>query len=314
MYAMRQMRFFLPVVTICAGCGADNSASAGSARAQATNSALSLPVPRFADTQQVTVAGYAGDVMEPFISRDGTTLFFNNSNAEAAATDLFYAVRVGPTQFTFKGRVGGTNWAGALDAVASLDRENNFYFISTRSYRTDLNTVFAGRYRSGAVTSVKPVVGISRRHIGYLDSDAEINAAGDRLYYTESLFTGDAVPQSSVLKVAARSGNDLTPLANSDRLLANVNTATLVYAPSTSSDGLELYFTRLDRARQGPEPHIYVAVRSKTSDPFGPPVRITAAAGFVEAPSLSGDGKYLYYHVKTGARHVLAVLTRQRPR
>jgi hypothetical protein len=38
---------------------------------------------------------------------------------------------------------------------------------------------------------------------------------------------------------------------------------------------------------------------------FGAPQRVVAAAGFVEAPTLSADGRSLYVHSKDGNRFVI---------
>ncbi len=83
----------------------------------------------FSGETPVAIAGYGQDAMEPFISRDGQTLFFNNSNADPAQTDLFFAARQSDTAFALQGPLGGAN-APSLDAVASMDDAGRFYFIS----------------------------------------------------------------------------------------------------------------------------------------------------------------------------------------
>src|ERR1700730_10102518 len=61
--------------------------------------------PDFANPQRVTIAGYSGDAMEPFVTRDGRLLFFNNSN-QSADTNLFWAVRIDDLAFQFRGEIG----------------------------------------------------------------------------------------------------------------------------------------------------------------------------------------------------------------
>src|SRR5580704_4675534 len=56
----------------------------------------------FSDPQPVTITGYSGDAMEPFISSDGQYLFFNTLN-DAPATSLEYATRVNSQEFTYVG-------------------------------------------------------------------------------------------------------------------------------------------------------------------------------------------------------------------
>lgn len=79
------------------------------------------------------------------------------------------------------------------------------------------------------------------------------------------------------------------------------------YAPSTSSDGLELFFTRSDQSLD--TIGIYIATRATTADPFGTPQLVTAAAGYVEAPSISYDGTLLYYckHQSDGSEAIYVV-------
>ncbi len=45
----------------------------------------------FANPQRVTIQDYSDHAMEPFISRDGKYLFFNNSSDEAVDTNLHWA-------------------------------------------------------------------------------------------------------------------------------------------------------------------------------------------------------------------------------
>jgi hypothetical protein len=50
------------------------------------------------------------------------------------------------------------------------------------------------------------------------------------------------------------------------------------------------------------------AARKSIDEAFGPSRTIGAIAGFVEAPSIAGDGKALYYHSKVdGIFHIYRV-------
>ena len=51
---------------------------------------------------EITINGYIDHAMEPFISPDGNTLFFNSLN-NAIDTKLYYATKVNATTFTFIG-------------------------------------------------------------------------------------------------------------------------------------------------------------------------------------------------------------------
>ena len=52
------------------------------------------------------------------------------------------------------------------------------------------------------------------------------------------------------------------------------------------------------------------STRSDRSQAFGPPERLAAVTGFVEAPSLSCDGTSLYYHRRDGADYSIYRVTR----
>ena len=247
----------------------------------------------FSNPQSVTINGYNQDAMEPFISRDGNFLFFNNSNAPTVDTNLFWATRVDDLTFQFQGEIGGVN-SSALDAVASMDLRNNFYFVSTRSYATSLSTIYSGPYSGGSVSSIAIVPGVSAMHAGLVDFDAEISADGNTLYFTEGLFTGGSIPQSSEVMLARRNGNGFERDPASKKIFRTINDGgKLNYAADTSADELEIFFTRLTPRL---EASIFMATRKSTAKPFGAVKKIKAITGFVEAPTISPDGKSLYYH------------------
>src|SRR5262245_43242683 len=85
----------------------------------------------FADPQPVAISGYQGHAMEPFISRDGRYLLFNNLNDPSENTDLHWAERVTPLSFRYRGKIEGAN-TDALEGVPTLDRNGTLYFVSPR--------------------------------------------------------------------------------------------------------------------------------------------------------------------------------------
>ena len=277
--------------------------------AGATNGVPPAPYTAFANPVPVTIAGYSGDAMEPFISKDGQILFFNNSNDPSVDTNLYYASRVDDQTFSFRGAVVGANGA-ALDAVASLDQLGNFYFVSTRSYASTLSTIYRGGWSAGGVGSVALVPGVSLQQGGSVNFDAEISADGQTLWFDDGRYSPTGVLQSASIAVAVRQGASFVRLGNSAALLATVNGSGLDYAPSISVDGLELFFTRLDSASSGASPAIYRAVRADTSSAFGPAALVAAAGGFVEAPSLSRDGHLLYFHKLVNGSFVIQMMQR----
>ena len=230
--------------------------------------------PQFANPRPVTVSGYTGDAMEPFISRDGKFLFFNDRNT-APTTRLYYATPIDPLHFQFQGEVGGVNSAH-LDAVPSLDSLGNFYFISNRSYSQDFSTVYVGAFRAGNVASVAPVCGIVAPSPGVVDFDAEISSDGNTLYFSEGPLESTGQPQSSQILIATRGTGGFMRLANDASTLQQINTGTLNYAADVSSTELEIFFTRLDASG----PVIYEAMRPDKASAFGNPMKISAIASF----------------------------------
>ncbi len=263
----------------------------------------------FANPVPVTITGYSGDAMEPFISKDGQLLFFNNRNDPSVDTNLYYAARVDDQTFSFRGALAGANGA-ALDAVASLDQLGNFYFVSTRSYTSTLSTIYRGSWSAGGVGNVALVPGVSLQQAGSVNFDAEISADGQTLWFDDGQYSPTGALQSASIAVASRQGASFARLANRATLLAAVNSSGLNYAPSISVDGLELFFTRIDSMGSGANPALYRAVRADTSSPFGPAALVVAASGFVEAPSLSADGHLLYFHKLLNGAFVIQLMRR----
>jgi len=263
----------------------------------------------FGNPKPVTILGYSGDAMEPDISRDGMYLFFNNLNAPSVNTNIYYAKRIDNNTFKFAGEVGGVN-TPELEGTPSIDNAQNFYFVSPRSYRTTLSTVYSGKFSNGSVSGVAIVRGISRHVPGIVDMDAAISADGRTLYLSEAQFENQALKASKIV-IATRSSTGFHIDPKSDKTLARVNTARLDYAADISADGLTLLFTR---ALSWPQlqPAICVAKRNTISEPFGEPARLGALTGFVEAPSVTSDGRLLYYHKKVDGHFVVFCADRNR--
>jgi hypothetical protein len=289
------MLFCAPLV----GCG--GSTGTGAMAPAPIYTAFSNPLP-------VTISGYTGDAMEPFITKDGQYLFFNNRNDPSVNTDLFFAARVDDQTFAFVGPVPDVN-SPQLDAVASLDTLGNFYFVSTRSYSTTLATIYSGQFSVASVGNIALVPGISLQQAGEVNFDAEISADGQTLWFDDGQYSSGGMLQAASIAIADRNGTAFARNANSAALLASVNTSGLNYAPSISVDGLELFFTRLSTA-PGALPAIYRAMRTDTNAAFGVPELVAAATGFVEAPSLSADGHLLYFHKMVNGVFVIYTVKR----
>jgi hypothetical protein len=268
----------------------------------------------FTTPTPITINGYTGSAMEPFISRDGQFLFFNDS---ANNKQIYYATRVDDVTFNFVGLVGGNvNIGGSTtQQTPSMDSSNNFYFTSNRSYNPfagNFETVFGGTFNAatGAVSGVSTMTGISRRTIFWIDMDVGISPDGQNLYYAEAYIPpGSPIPTQTSMAVAAKtSSTTFSKLANSNTIMAKINNSDLNYAPDISPDGLELFFTRFSAGSAA----MYRATRTSTTAAFSTLQLITAADGYVEGPSLTSDTKRLYYHKQT-ATNTFAIYTVTRP-
>jgi len=251
---------------------------------------------QFYTPQKVTITGYTGDIMEPFISRDGHYLFFNNLNEPSVNTNIFYAERINDTVFLFKGEVQGVN-STALDGVASMDNNGHFYFVSTRSYAQDLSTIYHGLFDNGNVNPAGIVPGISRQEPGMVNFDVEVSADGNTLYFVDGRFNASGQPQSADLVIATRNGTGFQRPGKGSEILHAINTSELEYAACISGDELTLFFTRVPSVTSGVVPRILYATRENKNAPFNKPNELAQAEGFVEAATISRDS-LVYYHRK----------------
>jgi len=259
--------------------------------------------------RDVAVQGYGGDTMEPFLTRDGGYLLFNNRNDSSENTNLHWARRVDDFTFSYLGEIQGVN-TEALEGVPSMDREGNLYFVSTRSYAQTRSTIYRAKFANGRASAAELVEGVSRPQPGWVNFDAEISADGKTLYFVDAYFGSGNHPQSSILVAAVRSGSGFRRLPEDAPLFANVNRDWLQYAANVSADELELFLTRVQRIEASAEPAIYRCARATIRDPFSVPLRITAIQGFAEASTLSPDGRLLYYHTRVDGRFRLRCVRR----
>jgi hypothetical protein len=262
----------------------------------------------FRAPQLVTIRGYDGHAMEPFITRDGRYLMFNNLNDPKENTNLHYAERKDDLTFQYKGEIKGVNTA-ALEGVPSMDKDGMLYFVSTRSYAKTFSTLYRGRFKDGTVEGVEIVPGVSRKQPGIVNFDAEISADGKTLYFVDGLFEKGDLKTADIV-IAARDATGFKRDPKSSAILKQVNSGALNYAPAISTDGLELFFTRVEKVPAAAPPVIFRAARQKVGDPFEKPQKVAAITGFVEAPTLTFDGKIMYFHKKEKERHVIYCVKR----
>jgi hypothetical protein len=267
----------------------------------------------FGSPQSVSIIGYAGDAMEPFIGRDGDFLFFNSNGGGPTDKDLFYATFVDGATFQYQGAIDDINTA-AVDGAPSLDAADTFYYVSTDGYSPPAAnaTLHVGTWTGNTVAGSAPLAGLTIPTLLILYFDIEAGADGSTLYLSRGDFTsGGGVPSSADIVVATNSGGGFALDPDSAAVMANVNTDKLEYAPAISADGLELFFTRFDPGTA--ESRIYRSVRSGKSGAFGAPQLVSAIEGFVEGPAFSPDEKSLYYHRKNTGTELYEIYRVTRP-
>lgn len=267
----------------------------------------------FGDEEEITVENYTGDLMEPYISADGSILFFNSLN-DGVDTSIYYAVKSGENRFISQGRLEGVNGVEPhLDAVSTMSDDNTFYFISTRNYTNSYDNVYSGKYENGKVSGLEAVKGdFYIETPGWIVMDVEISRDGKNLYYVNAYFKESGIV-SSKLGIATKDGenNSFTKLSNSDEILQNINDSDyLVYAAGISRDGLELYFTRVNLVKTAVE--ICVAERTTPTGIFSEPKVIDINGDMFEAVTISGDMSRIYYHKKASASDKFRIYTKSR--
>lgn len=288
-----------------------------------SDSTTPISYPSFGPEIDVTIEGLMFDAMEPFLSPDGTYLFFNNIN-DGVDTKLFYATKVNDSTFTFVGELTGTGQTAEfyLDAVPDLDSNGNFYWTSTRDYPAELDNLFYGVFNSGNVSDIERVRGDFNMNIpGWLIMDHGISLDGQFLYFNNARFDDQNCvgPCETRLGVAQKvNANTFNTLSNSTMLLQNINDAAFVYyAPCISSDNLELYYTRYAKGpiTESTRLEICVAVRNHAEDPFSLPQVLFSetVSDLIEAPTLTVDKQIMYYHRKIPGSHKIVMRYRDSP-
>lgn len=276
---------------------------------------FSQTYPTFGVEKSVTINGLTSDAMEPSLTADGNFIFFNSIN-DGITTSLYYAIRINDSTFNYGGALTGANETTSprLDAVASSDVANRFYWTSLRNFPSQFDNCFYGNFNGTDIVTIGRLHGTFYIYaVGWLMMYASINYNGDLLYYTNGYFGPTyagcgGVPCKGKLGLAQKQ-NDSTfnKLSNSDGILQNINdTNYVVYAPNISKDGLELYYTRFTKNNISLGTQIVVSVRTNLTDTFSlPSVVIPFSTLSPEATTLSTDQSKLYYHKKSGSSYKL---------
>ncbi|MBK9295119.1 MAG: hypothetical protein IPM57_11900 [Oligoflexia bacterium] len=263
---------------------------------------------------EVIIDGYTGNAMEPQISSDQVTLFFNNKTSDDRQMDVHYAVKQANGHFLYIGPLSGTVDNDDLDGVPSLDLSGNFYFTSTRTYGNNFRTLFGGLLVLDAANLSNPlsVINVAAAdtsfgmgQAGKVDMDMSVSWDGTLAVLSRATFSeGKGYPDESYLEMFNVNSRQLYANNQSFEFLKNVNlSGCRVYAPNLSSDLKELYYTMLAEKSPGDfDFRVVVSKRSQIAEPFGVGAIIEAipALTTAEGPTLSYNdgGKTLYYHRK----------------
>ena len=304
---MRICFLIVPLILLLAACGGGGDSEPNIMIEPTFYTAFGAP-------ELVQIAGYTGDVMEPFISRDGNYLFFNDFGSNK---DIHYASYDSTTDsFTYLGPISALNTT-AVEGVPTLDDSGRFYYVSTYNYPPNnaniLDTIYVGDFdpaTQALVNNLALVPNLAAGTFGHLNFDVEVSPDGSTLYTVDGVFSGNTYPDSSNFVYAVDSGSGFELQTDSAAIFANINTPDLEYAACISRDGLELFFTRLTLPDLATG--MYRATRPNPIAAFDVPLRIAGLDGFYEAPALSADEKQLYFHRKnqTSGRFELYRLTR----
>jgi len=256
---------------------------------------------KFGPAEKVSLEGYTGNAMEPFITCDNKFLFFNSLN-DGKDTSIYYAARKDQNTFSVKGRIAGpvNGQPPHLDAVASMDASGNFYFTTTRKYPAEFENIYTGYFACGTVESVIPVNGdFYIRTPGHIVMDSEISRDGQALFFCNARFWFfGIVPLECSIGYAVKKNASFYTATDSIAIMKNVNAAfghCIKYAPSISPDGLELYYTVFNRRKASTE--IYVAARKSIGTPFGIPQLIPIKGECAEAVTVIPDNSGIYFHM-----------------
>ena len=268
--------------------------------------------PGFTNERMVTIVGYGSDAMEPFISKDDRYLFFNNLRGPNNK-DIFYAEKINDTTFEFKGEVQGVN-TSYVDGNPTMDARNIFYFISTRDLDIGNKTIFSGSFSDGKVTGLHQIEGSINIPEPYrINMGVEISKDGNTLFTSNAMFNiGENFPHKGSIRFALKNENAFNIPGNEADIMVNINNDSAIqYAGEISSDGLELFYSQVTLS----DPPVFELLYAKRELPggtFNKPVAIAKPFesdryAIVEAPSLSDDGRRLYYHKMDKERGIYSI-------
>lgn len=155
--------------------------------------------------------------------------------------------------------------------------------------------------------------GVSKNQVGWLNFDVEVSSDGNFLFIADGSFDENGGPHEANLVVAQKKGINQFERLTDQWMLKHINTSDLEYAACISGDMLELYFTRVESPpiTINSIPRIWVATRASVSQAFAKPYMIQEISGFVEAATISPDGRRLFYHKMEDEKYVLYMIEKE---
>jgi len=199
-----------------------------------------------------------------------------------------------------------------LDAVPSMDRNNIFYWVSTRNYPQVIENLQTGTFDPafGSIPLARPVLGDiyikSSPGQNWIVMDQEVNRDGSIMFYVNARFADPPGPNPvfSNISLATRNADgSFSKHPNAEEIMRTVNNVVdpiyLRYGPSSlGTEGLELYFTT--RVNESVISGLFYAKRDTIDSAFGIPERIpipVTPGRYIEpeAPTLSDDGSLLMF-------------------
>jgi|TARA_Y100000310_G_scaffold238285_1_gene241659 hypothetical protein len=269
----------------------------------------------WSNEESITILDYSADAMEIGISPDDRYLLFNDN--QTPNKDMHWSSRIDDKTYQYRGKVVNTV-TDTVDGTPSFDRQGNIYFTTLKTRSNDYMSLYRARFEDGTAHEPKPLAGdvhIENRDQFlkvWISLDPDISDDGRFLFYSEGRFDPlVGLPYPFNVRGAERVGDTFVKMG--DQILANVNSDFLDYAPTISTDGLEIFFSRIGKVNGKPDMiGIFTARRVNTTQPFSKPERVMAITGKVEAPVLSGDEQRLYYHRMDGGRFRVYRVTRRK--
>lgn len=260
---------------------------------------------------------------EPFVSRDSRFLFFNTGTDENNK-DLHYAEWM-HTRWVYRGPIGPhVNTPKDVQGNATMD--NAYTFLYTDSSTETMARMAHFSAETGKLTSIRDFTGVPKRQVSLVaqtvsgNMGVEMSADGTVVYFSRATWklnglTIGRILESDIFFTTKKGGTYVYDDKEAQRVMRRINTSDLEYAASISSDGLEIFFTRLalaDLQAGTIRSTIMRSTRDSVSEAFSKsaPIAAIGSFDFVEGPTISGDGKELYYHKREGDRFRLYKVVR----